>query len=77
MIARNASAASCVFVAVAAIMFASARTAFTAEPVTPAVLYLTNGGRLSGELGWYGVNRRVIDNRKHAAFSSGGALKRA
>ena len=34
-------------------------------------------GRLSGELGWYGVNRRVIDNRKHAAFNSGGSLKRA
>jgi predicted CoA-binding protein len=34
-------------------------------------------GRLSGEIGWYGVNRRTIDNRKHAAFSSGGALKRA
>jgi predicted CoA-binding protein len=33
-------------------------------------------GRLSGEIGWYGVNRRTIDNRKHAAFSSGGALKR-
>jgi predicted CoA-binding protein len=34
-------------------------------------------GRLSGEIGWYGVNRRTIDNRKHPAFSSGGALKRA
>jgi predicted CoA-binding protein len=34
-------------------------------------------GRLSGEIGWYGVNRRVIDNRKHAAFNTGGALKRA
>ena len=34
-------------------------------------------GRLSGEIGWYGVNRRTVDNRKHAAFSSGGALKRA
>jgi predicted CoA-binding protein len=33
-------------------------------------------GRLSGEIGWYGVNRRTIDNRKHAGFSSGGALKR-
>ena len=32
-------------------------------------------GRLSGEIGWYGVNRRTIDNRKHASFSSGGALK--
>ena len=33
-------------------------------------------GRLSGEIGWYGVNRRVIDNRKPFAFSQGGALKR-
>jgi predicted CoA-binding protein len=33
-------------------------------------------GRLSGEIGWYGVNRRTIDNRKPAAFSVGGALKR-
>jgi predicted CoA-binding protein len=32
-------------------------------------------GRLSGEIGWYGVNRRTIDNRKHASFSAGGALK--
>jgi len=31
-------------------------------------------GRLSGEIGWYGVNRRTIDNRKAAAFSAGGAL---
>jgi predicted CoA-binding protein len=34
-------------------------------------------GRLSGEIGWYGVNRRTIDNRKSAAFSAGGALRRA
>lgn len=34
-------------------------------------------GRLSGEIGWYGVNRRTIDNRKPAAFSVGGALARA
>ena len=34
-------------------------------------------GRLSGEIGWYGVNRRVIDNRKPAAFSKGGSLARA
>jgi len=33
-------------------------------------------GRLSGEIGWYGVNRRTIDNRKPYAFSQGGALKR-
>jgi predicted CoA-binding protein len=31
-------------------------------------------GRLSGEIGWYGVNRRTIDNRKHAAFNAGGSL---
>ncbi len=34
-------------------------------------------GRLSGEIGWYGVNRRVIDNRKSAAFNAGGSLARA
>lgn len=33
-------------------------------------------GRLSGEIGWYGVNRRVIDNRKPFAFSQGGTLRR-
>lgn len=33
-------------------------------------------GRLSGEIGWYGVNRRTIDNRKAATFSAGGALAR-
>jgi len=33
-------------------------------------------GRLSGEIGWYGVNRRTIDNRKPFAFSQGGALRR-
>jgi predicted CoA-binding protein len=33
-------------------------------------------GRLSGEIGWYGVNRRIIDNRKPAAFSKGGSLAR-
>ena len=33
-------------------------------------------GRLSGEIGWYGVNRRVIDNRQPAAFSKGGSLAR-
>jgi len=33
-------------------------------------------GRLSGEIGWYGVNRRIIDNRKPYAFSQGGSLKR-
>ncbi|HEX3485818.1 MAG TPA: CoA-binding protein [Micropepsaceae bacterium] len=34
-------------------------------------------GRLSGEIGWYGVNRRTIDNRKHATFNAGGSLQRA
>jgi len=34
-------------------------------------------GRLSGEIGWYGVNRRTIDNRKHATFNAGGSLRRA
>lgn len=33
-------------------------------------------GRLSGEIGWYGVNRRVIDNRRPFAFSQGGSLRR-
>src|SRR5579863_2833799 len=33
-------------------------------------------GRLSGEIGWMGVNRRVIDNRKPLLFSKGGSLKR-
>ena len=33
-------------------------------------------GRFSGEIGWMGVNRRVIDNRKPALFNKGGTLKR-
>jgi predicted CoA-binding protein len=33
-------------------------------------------GRLSGEIGWMGVNRRLIDNRKPLLFGRGGALKR-
>ena len=32
--------------------------------------------RFSGELGWIGVNRRVIDNRKPMLFSKGGSLNR-
>jgi hypothetical protein len=32
-------------------------------------------GRFSGEIGWMGVNRRVIDNRKPSLFSKGGSLK--
>jgi predicted CoA-binding protein len=34
-------------------------------------------GRLSGEIGWMGVNRKVIDNRKPLLFSKGGSLRRA
>ena len=34
-------------------------------------------GRLSGEIAWMGVNRKVIDNRKPLLFSKGGSLKRA
>jgi predicted CoA-binding protein len=34
-------------------------------------------GRLSGEIGWIGVNRKVIDNRKPLLFSKGGSLKHA
>jgi len=33
-------------------------------------------GRLSGEIGWYGVNRRTIDNRRPLLFSQGGTLRR-
>ncbi|MDE2464253.1 MAG: CoA-binding protein [Alphaproteobacteria bacterium] len=33
-------------------------------------------GRFSGEIGWMGVNRRVIDNRKPALFGKGGSLTR-
>ena len=33
-------------------------------------------GRLSGEIGWMGVNRKVIDNRKPLLFGKGGALRR-
>lgn len=33
-------------------------------------------GRLSGEIGWFGINRRTIDNRKPFAFSQGGSLMR-
>jgi predicted CoA-binding protein len=31
-------------------------------------------GRLSGEIGWMGINRKVIDNRKPKLFSKGGSL---
>jgi len=33
-------------------------------------------GRFSGEIGWLGINRRVIDNRKPLLFGKGGSLKR-
>jgi uncharacterized protein len=33
-------------------------------------------GRHSGEIGWMGVNRKVIDNRKPLLFGKGGSLKR-
>ena len=32
-------------------------------------------GRFSGEIGWIGVNRKVIDNRKPLLFGRGGSLK--
>src|SRR5262249_7745369 len=34
-------------------------------------------GRLSGEIGWMGVSRKLIDNRKPLLFSKGGSLRRA
>ena len=34
-------------------------------------------GRFSGEIGWMGINRRVIDNRKPLLFGKGGSLKNA
>ena len=33
-------------------------------------------GSFSGELGWMGVNRKVIDNRKPLLFGKGGSLNR-
>ncbi len=33
-------------------------------------------GRFSGEIGWMGINRRVIDNRKPLPFAKGGSLNR-
>jgi predicted CoA-binding protein len=32
-------------------------------------------GRFSGEIGWMGVNRRMVDNRKPLLFGRGGTLK--
>ena len=34
-------------------------------------------GRFSGEIGWMGINRRVIDNRKPLLFAKGGSLHRS
>ena len=33
-------------------------------------------GRFSGEMGWLGINRKLIDNRKPLLFGKGGSLKR-
>src|SRR5205085_7514236 len=33
-------------------------------------------GRMSGEISWMGVNRKLIDNRKPLLFTKGGALNR-
>ncbi len=33
-------------------------------------------GRFSGEMGWLGINRKMIDNRKPLLFGKGGSLKR-
>jgi predicted CoA-binding protein len=33
-------------------------------------------GRFSGEMGWLGINRKLIDNRKPRLFGRGGSLKR-
>jgi uncharacterized protein len=33
-------------------------------------------GRLSGEIGWMGVHRQVIDNRRPLLYRKGGSLKR-
>ena len=33
-------------------------------------------GRMSGEISWMGINRKLIDNRKPLLFSKGGALRR-
>ncbi len=41
-------------------------------PVAPKIEY----GRMSGEIGWLGVSRGVIDNRKPLLFGKGGSLKR-
>jgi predicted CoA-binding protein len=32
-------------------------------------------GRFSGEMGWLGINRKVIDNRKPLLFGKGGTLR--
>ena len=33
-------------------------------------------GRMSGEIGWLGVSRNLIDNRKPLLYGKGGSLKR-
>jgi predicted CoA-binding protein len=33
-------------------------------------------GRFSGEMGWLGINRKIIDNRKPLLFGKGGTLRR-
>ena len=33
-------------------------------------------GRFCGELGWFGINRKLIDNRKPQLFGKGGSLTR-
>jgi hypothetical protein len=33
-------------------------------------------GRHCGEIGWMGINRKLIDNRKPLLFGKGGSLKR-
>ena len=33
-------------------------------------------GRMSGEIGWMGVSRNIIDNRKPLLYGKGGSLKR-
>jgi predicted CoA-binding protein len=33
-------------------------------------------GRFSGEIGWLGINRKLIDNRRPLLFGKGGSLKR-
>ncbi|HEY2445298.1 MAG TPA: CoA-binding protein [Rhizomicrobium sp.] len=34
-------------------------------------------GRMSGEISWMGINRKLIDNRKPLLFGRGGSLRRS